>query len=112
MKIAITKGLNEQESDEMRQAFAHAVYLRKRVIKLLNEKITVNNKATRTKDAYGIANWAFLQADAVGYERAMQEVIGLLTYEKTDAVEEPAQGDDTIPTVRKRGRPKAASTSA
>lgn len=109
MKIAITKGLNAEEADEMRQSFSHAVHLRKRIIKLLNEKVAASNRVTRSKDAYGISNWAYLQADAVGYERAMQEVVGLLTYD-TPAVEVPL-GTDTMVPLRKRGRPKAVKPS-
>ena len=105
MKTIILKGLNEQESDEMRQAFAHAAYLRKRLQKLLQEKIDASNKATRSKDAYGIANWAYLQADAVGYERGMQEVISLLDSAESDAANKAAE-ESAASAKRPRGRPR------
>ena len=109
MKTIIVKGLNEQESDEMRQAFAHASYLRKRIIKLLQEKVDASNRTVRSKDAYGISNWAYLQADAVGYERAMQEVISMLTHEAEGAVRDPEESvaSSGIPLEKpRRGRPR------
>lgn len=109
MKSSIVKGMNEQEADEMRQAFAHASHLRKRISKLLQEKIDASNKVTRSKDAYNIANWSYLQADAVGYERAMQEVISLLSHESEGAVRDPEESvasTEILPERPRRGRPR------
>jgi len=105
MKTAITKGLNEQQSEEMRHCFVHAAVLRNQLKKLLEEKINASNRVARSKDAYNIPNWAYLQADAVGYERALTEVINLLTGERSTE-----QGAEAIPSVietpkKRRGRP-------
>lgn len=98
MKVSLLKGLNtEQQKEEMGLIFSHSSLLRKQIAKVLLDKVNTNNTATRTKDAYGISNWAFLQADAVGYERAMREVVALLSNEE----ETPAA--DTPP--KRRGRP-------
>lgn len=103
MKTSLSKGLNDKDREELELNFAHSSLVRKTVAKVLLEKIDTNNKVTRTKDAYGISNWAFLQADAVGYERALREVISLL-----DAAE-----DETPPATQKRtrGRPRKLPTS-
>lgn len=78
MKTTITKGLEAEKAKEVKAEFLSSAILRERLRHLLNEKITTNRTATTSKDAYGIPNWAYLQADAVGYERALNEVISLL----------------------------------
>ena len=99
MKTAIIKGLTEQHAEEVRGAFIHSAVLRQQLVKLLQEKINASNRNTRSKDAYGIPNWAYLQADAVGYERALVEVINLLT------TEEPTVTPTADATPKRRGRP-------
>lgn len=82
MKTSITKGMNPERMKEITQEFKASAYLRERFIELLNEKIESNRSKTLSIDAYSIPNWAFLQADSVGFERAMKEVISLLSNEK------------------------------
>lgn len=85
----------------MRQAFAASARVRQKISEVLREKILTNNKLTRSKDAYGVSNWAYLQADGVGYERALTEVISLLSSE--------ASIPET-PAAKPRGRPKKIVT--
>lgn len=99
MKVSLLKGLTDQQVDEMRQDFASAANLRQHLINVLKDKIETNNKLTRSKSAYEIANWGFLQADGVGYERGLLEVISLLTSESTNTVTPPA-----VPQKRKYTR--------
>lgn len=103
MKTAITKGLNEVEADEMRQCFVHAAFLRKHLQKLMAEKINASNRIVRSKDSYSIPNWAFLQADAVGYERALTEVISLLDHTPDISTEKVLEDGPSVP--KRRGRP-------
>lgn len=104
MKTALLKNLTDQQKDEMRQTFAHAAFLRSQLTTLLNEKINASNKIVRSKDAYGIANWAYLQADAVGYERALQEVISLLSHDQDTPEIVP-------PAAKRRGRPPGSKNT-
>ena len=108
MKTVMLKGLTDEQQIEMRQAFGHAIYLRKQIIKVLQEKMDSALKSNMSKDAYNIPNWAYLQADAVGYARAMQEVMSLLESEGADRAPEERAASSTIPleTPRKRGRPR------
>lgn len=78
MKTSITKGLSEQEASEIKVEFVRAAHLRKRIIKLLEEKYDSERKNSLTKERYESPSWAYIQADAVGYERALREVISLL----------------------------------
>lgn len=77
MKTSITKGLDPEEAAEIEQAFVAAARLRHRMIDLLNEKITLNSKDMRSKTNYESNAWPMLQADGIGYERALYEVISL-----------------------------------
>lgn len=99
MKTILLKGLNDKQVDEMRQMFAASANIRQHIISVLKEKINTSNKNTRSKDAYNVPNWAYLQADGVGYERALVEVIGLLTSESSQQDPPPA-----VPTKRKYTR--------
>lgn len=78
MKITWTKGLSPEKKEEVKRDFQAAALLRERLTELLKEKSEVTRKGTIAKDAYSNANWAYLQADAVGYQRALEEVISLL----------------------------------
>lgn len=78
MKITWTKGLKEKEREEMKSLFAANALFRKRAQELLLEKIVSIRQKNVVETSYDSPNWALKQADAVGYERAMQEVISLL----------------------------------
>lgn len=84
MKTVWTKGLNEQQKEEIRGAFVGSANLRSRLTHLLNEKIQSRRKDSIGVDKYDSPGWAYLQADTVGYERALNEVISLIS---SDSVE-------------------------
>lgn len=78
MKTKWTAGLDANKSKELVEDFKASGVLRERLAAILQEKIDSNKREVTKKDAYAIANWAYLQADAVGYERALNEVISLI----------------------------------
>lgn len=78
MKTVWTKGLKDQEKEEMITSFSSSALIRKRLTALINEKITTNRKSSIGVDKYNSPGWAYLQADAVGYERALEEIISLI----------------------------------
>lgn len=79
MKTTWTKGLEPQKATEIKQEFIGGALLRERLITLLTEKQDNSLKKSRNEEAYANANWAYLQADARGYERALSEVISLIS---------------------------------
>ena len=79
MKTAWTKGMDEKQQEEMISCFSSSAFLRMRGIELCREKIEANRKSSISSSAYDSPNWAYKQADAVGYERAMQEIISLFS---------------------------------
>ena len=78
MKSTWTKGLTPEQEVELRKDFVGSVILRKRLQLLLEEKSKVSRDNSIAKVTYENPNWAYLHADARGYERAISEIISLL----------------------------------
>lgn len=78
MKVSWTKGLNKQDATELRADYAAAAVLRRRLTRLLEESIDDSVRVSRSKLLYENPNWALLQADQRGYERALAEIISLI----------------------------------
>lgn len=81
MKTTIIKGLDEKQKEEMVADFKAAVHFRKRIVEIAKEKILTIDTATQSKDMYASPSWPYVQADAVGYKRGLNEIISLLTDE-------------------------------
>lgn len=77
MKTIWTSGLKVEEKKEITQDFKSSPALRARLVKILDGKIGAVRAASLSKDSYLSPSWAYQQADAVGYERALREVISL-----------------------------------
>ena len=79
MKISLTKGLDEQETKEVKQEFISSYHLRKQIIKLMEEEISTLNSSMRDLDRYADASWPYYQADRIGQIRACERLISLLS---------------------------------
>lgn len=79
MKTSIVKGLNEEKKRIVTQEFVGSVALRDQLIRVLNEKISSTRKEVSKPENYSLGSWAYLQADAIGYERALNEIISLIS---------------------------------
>lgn len=84
MKTSWVKGLKGEAESEVRESFQHSTVMRSRLMTLLEEKLAASNANSRSKDNYSLAGWPYLQADAVGYERALKEVISLISSESVE----------------------------
>lgn len=78
MKTAWTKGLTVEQQEEIIANFKASAVIRDRLTVLLEEKASSSKTQSRSKDEYANPNWAYLQADARGYERALFEAMSLL----------------------------------
>lgn len=78
MKSSWSKGLTKEQAEEMRKEFASSAILRKRLAEMLVDKRDISRTASIQKNAYELPGWAFMQADAIGYERALKEISDLL----------------------------------
>lgn len=78
MKTSWTKGLDPQAAKDVKGAFVASLLLRQRLDLLLKDKIDASLTASRAKTSYDNPNWAYLQADQKGYERALHEIMDLV----------------------------------
>lgn len=78
MKTSWTKGLNATESEDLKGNFGGSALTRNRLADLLSLKISSSQTNASTKILYDNPNWAYLQADQRGYERALHDVVSLL----------------------------------
>lgn len=78
MKVTWTKGLEGDARKDIEAAFKANILLRSRLIEMLGDKEKSSLKARTKNEDYDSPNWAYKQADAVGYTRAVQEIIALL----------------------------------
>lgn len=81
MRTVWTAGLKGNELSEIKKDFAQSIYLRKRLTDILQGRIESTREKLVSSDTYMSPSWAHLQADGVGYERALREVINLLESE-------------------------------
>ena len=84
MKLSIVAGLSPQEAQEIIGEFKGAARLRERLSSILEGKIESKRAASRSIDAYASPSWAMLQADSIGYERALNEVISIISSKVDD----------------------------
>ncbi|MNR42363.1 hypothetical protein D3C85_1608710 [compost metagenome] len=79
LKTAWTAGLTKELASEVRINYKESLVLRRRLIKLLEDRADASVKNSRSKLLYENPNWALLQADQRGYERALTEIIELIS---------------------------------
>lgn len=79
MKQSWTTGLNKELATDVRANYKESLVVRRRLVKMLNDKINASSKEGRSKLLYDNPNWALLQADQRGYERAFAEIIELIS---------------------------------
>jgi hypothetical protein len=78
MKQSWTSGLNKELAVDVRANYKESLVVRRRLVKMLTDKINASSKEGRSKLLYDNPNWALLQADQRGYERAFAEIIDLI----------------------------------
>ena len=78
MKTSWTKGLNVEQKEALKTSFYACQDVRQRLAELLNEKKQTSQKTRNSQSGYEVANWAYKQADACGYERALDEILSLI----------------------------------
>ena len=79
MKTSWTAGLTGQPREEIEREFKSSAHIRGRLTKILQEKVDSKRKQKVSEEEYALAAWPYKQADFNGYERAMREIISLLS---------------------------------
>lgn len=78
MKTVWIKGLDEVKKKEVEREFKESALFRKLLTEILNEKLKTKHNESRSKEGYASPNWAYFQADAIGYERAITEILSII----------------------------------
>lgn len=79
LKTVWTTGMAKELADEVRRNYKESLVMRRRLAKLLKDYADTSTKNSRSKLLYENPNWALLQADQRGYERAMMEILELIS---------------------------------
>lgn len=79
MKTTWTAGLTSEQKQEITADYKSAVSLRKRLEKLVTDKIDSAHRESLKREGYNSPSWAYQQADKIGYERALKEIISLIS---------------------------------
>lgn len=78
MKTRWTAGLEEQLSKDIVQNYKESAVMRRRFKKILEDLIDENRNTQSSKLSYDNPNWPYFQADRMGYERALRDIIGYI----------------------------------
>lgn len=84
MKSNLTAGMNPERKEELQASFRAGVLFRERLKEVLEGKMNARRNAISSTDQYSSPSWALLQADHIGYERALNEVISLIFENKVE----------------------------
>lgn len=68
---------DEKFIDEIKRAFLSSTVVRDRLKEICEDEI--KSSFSLSKSQYDSPNWQMLQADAIGYKRAMEKIISLLS---------------------------------
>lgn len=79
MKTVLTKGLSKDKAEELEADFKASAFLRERLSAILEDKVDALRREVRQKTKYESPSWAYVQADYIGYERAIYELISLIS---------------------------------
>jgi len=84
MKTSWTQGQEKERQIDIRQNFKESLVMRQRLIEMLEAKIRTSQRQGRSEASYDNPNWALLQADKRGFERALEDVIDLISDKSVD----------------------------
>lgn len=79
MKTRWLKELDEQNTKDIVQLYKESRRIRERFKKMLNDILEEKNHGRTLESMYDSPSWAYIQADRNGYDRAIRDVIELIT---------------------------------
>ena len=79
MKTTWTEGLSPEDAKRTKEDYVKSAALRNRLVTMLNKRADAEMSASLAKKGYDSPNWSLLQADLVGYQRCIKEIINLIT---------------------------------
>jgi hypothetical protein len=79
MKNSWCSGLEPDAKKQMKDYFNSSPILRERLAYIINSKIKSRNSSSIALEEFDNPSWAYKQADKNGYERALLEIIELIS---------------------------------
>lgn len=77
LKSILTKGLTKEEVKLVEEQIDS--YIVEHLKRLLIERLDTKERISIKETEYDNSNWAYKQADTVGYKRGLTDIISLLT---------------------------------
>lgn len=74
------EGLSEEDQALLKRELKESRATRKRLKVLLEKRIKVAEQLSLSTKSYEDPNWAYKQADGVGYKRSLNEIIKLIDF--------------------------------
>ena len=71
--------MNAKQKESLKASFGASKDIREKLTEISKDKILVLRAKRISESAYESPNWAYQQADLCGYERALEEIISLLS---------------------------------
>ena len=81
MKQSFFKGMAKEEAALLEKEFMESSLMRRSIAKVLQNKIEANRRLAIGISSFESPSWAFLQAYTNGFEKAMTDIISILTTE-------------------------------
>ena len=78
MNKSWTEGLAKEDALALRVAIVESGPVLRRLIKILEKKMGVNTNASLGIEEYESPSWPLRQADRIGYNRSIRELIRLI----------------------------------
>ena len=78
MKTKLLKGLDEQQTSDIKQNFVHSAPMRAQIQKVLREDISVLLDSMVNEDLYENPNWELVQADKIAQIKMLRKLISYL----------------------------------
>lgn len=69
---------SEADKKDIKDRFDACLDTRKLLARIIETKLSSEDSSNLSKEGYDSPNWAYKQADLVGYKRAMKEILSLL----------------------------------
>lgn len=79
MKTLWTNGLKPEQKTEIKKDFISSAHLRNRLKDIIQKEIEANRSSSRNSNTYESPSWALMQADSIGYERALFKIISWIS---------------------------------
>lgn len=80
----LLRGVKREEAENYKQYLIHNKELLDRVVGILKNKLQTSVNDMRSQVAYDKSTWPFYQADQLGYQRALAEMVSILSLDQEE----------------------------